>query len=121
MRGFWLVLIGFFLVSNVVEIKPIFYLGDLSVGKFGPFLGVVFEIDQNLVLLSLRIHESPCLFSERLVVVLELKDPFWSDDNTFQFPCGFTVAQVFPLDHVEPVDLRVQVEPSHVSKIDLLV
>lgn len=42
-------------------------------------------------------------------------------DHTFQFPSGFAVAEIFPLDHVETIDFNIKVKCPHICKINVVV
>lgn len=42
-------------------------------------------------------------------------------DDALELPGGFAVAEVLPLGHVEPVDLDIEVECSHVGQVDVVV
>jgi hypothetical protein len=114
-------LVGFFLLSDIVEVKSIFDLCDLRIWKLGPFLRIVLYFNKNAVFLPLRIHQCPGFLPQRFVGVFELMDLLRTADDIFQLPGGLTVAQIFPLDHVEVVDFHVQVKSSHVWQVDVVV
>ena len=116
-----LVLIWLFLLCDIVKEQSVLDLRDLSIGKLGLLFGIVFNFHEYLMFFSLRVHECPCFFSECFVVVFELLDLVWAADDALELPGGVAVAQVLPFHHVEPVDLHVQVECPHVSKVDVAV
>lgn len=53
--------------------------------------------------------------------MFELIDLLWTADNTLQLPCRFRVTQVLPLDHVQTINLHVEVQLPHIGHIDVLV
>ena len=108
-------------MSNVIEVQSILDFRYLSIGKFGPFLRVVLQIDQYFMFLSLWIHESPGFFPQSLVIVLELKDLVDAADCILLFPGGLAITEILPFDHVESIDFYVEVKTSHVWQVYLLI
>lgn len=115
------VLVRFFLLTDIVEVKSIFDLCDLRIWKLGPFLRIVLYFNKNAMFLSLRIHQCSCFFSQSFVGVFELMYLLRAADDVFLLPGGLTVAQIFPLHHVEVVYFYVQVKSSHVWQVDVVV
>lgn len=61
------------------------------------------------MLLSLRVHQGPGLFTQSFVYVFELMNFVRTTYNALKFPSSLAVAEVFPFDHVKSIDFNIEV------------